>query len=311
LKVIQSKRLLRVAALALVTFVALGAGWQAAVVAGASARSGDAATLPRAEGEARGLVRTAAADPAASREGASGRSIVLAGGLPVTVVDGSSSRALRVSRGATAAEVLEAAGLSVGPLDRVETSAASSVDSGDVVRVVRVSESVETVREPIAFAVTSTPDSTLVRGKTVVVTAGVMGLAENTYRVTVADGAVEQRTLVASTELQAPVAEVRRVGTQAPPVPGNIESIIRAAAATWGADPDQLLRVAWCESRYNPNAYNASSGASGLFQFMPRTFAVNSVRAGYGGASIFDPVASANTAAYMFVNGQARQWSCK
>jgi hypothetical protein len=35
------------------------------------------------------------------------------------------------------------------------------------------------------------------------------------------------------------------------------------------------------------------------------------VRAGYAGASVFDPVANANTAAFMFRNGQAWQWSCK
>jgi hypothetical protein len=73
----------------------------------------------------------------------------------------------------------------------------------------------------------------------------------------------------------------------------------------------ELLRVAWCESRYNPGAYNTSSGASGLFQFMPRTWAANSVRAGYAGASVFDAVANANTAAYMFRNNQAWQWTCK
>ena len=71
------------------------------------------------------------------------------------------------------------------------------------------------------------------------------------------------------------------------------------------------LRVGWCESRYNPSAINARSGASGLFQFMPATWAANSVRAGYAGASVFDPVASANVAAYMFSRGQAAQWSCK
>jgi len=114
-------------------------------------------------------------------------------------------------------------------------------------------------------------------------------------------------------EVVTPVTEVRRVGTKPAalaPAPAEIESIIRAAAARWGADPTQLLRVAWCESRYNPLAYNAS-GASGLFQFMPRTWAANSVRAGYGGASAFDPVASANTAAFMFSMGQAGQWTCK
>ena len=146
-----------------------------------------------------------------------------------------------------------------------------------------------------------------------VATAGIAGLADNTYRVEFADGLESGRTLVASVEVVTPVAEVRRVGTK-PAVPAaapaDIEAIIRAAAARWGADPTQLLRVAWCESRYNPSAYNAS-GASGLFQFMPRTWAANSVRAGYGGASVFDPVASANVAAYMFSIGQAGQWTCK
>jgi soluble lytic murein transglycosylase-like protein len=70
------------------------------------------------------------------------------------------------------------------------------------------------------------------------------------------------------------------------------------------------MRVAYCESRYNPGAYNAS-GASGLFQFLPSTWAANSVRAGFGGTSPFDPVAAANVAAWMFARGQAYQWVCR
>ena len=83
-----------------------------------------------------------------------------------------------------------------------------------------------------------------------------------------------------------------------------------SAAAAQGANAEQLLRVAYCESRYNPGAYNAS-GASGLFQFLPSTWAANSVRAGFAGASVWDPVASANVAAYMFARGQAGQWVCR
>ncbi len=134
---------------------------------------------------------------------------------------------------------------------------------------------------------------------------------DNTYRVHVVDGADAGRTLVSTFEVVTPVAEVRRVGTKPAPAPADIESVIRTAAAAWGADASQLLRVAWCESRYNSYAVNARSGAAGLFQFMPATWAANSVRAGYGGASVFDPVASANVAAYMFARGQAAQWSCK
>src|SRR5438094_395975 len=129
--------------------------------------------------------------------------------------------------------------------------------------------------------------------RTVVVTAAVPGLADNTYRIHVVDAAEAGRTLVASAVVVTPVAEVRRVGTKPAPAPSDIETVIRSAAAAWGADPDQLLRVAWCESRYNPYAVNARSGAAGLFQFMPATWAANSVRAGYGGASVFDAVANA------------------
>jgi hypothetical protein len=308
---IDTTRLLRAAQLSLATLIALGVGWQAALVAGAYARADYLAAPARAETAARALPRNAPSDPAASRMGASGRDLVLANGVAVTVIDAGASRTLRVARGSTAAEVLDAAGLTVGSLDRLETTVDGTVDAGDVLRIVRITEAVGVVREPVAFAVKTVPDPTLVRGKTVVVTAGVPGVAENTYRIRAADGVVEERAAISSVEVQAPVTEVIRVGTMAPPVPGDIESIIRDAAARWGADPDQLLRIAYCESHYNPNAYNASSGASGLFQFLASTWALQSPKAGYGGASVFDPVANANTAAMMFAMGQARQWVCK
>jgi soluble lytic murein transglycosylase-like protein len=71
-----------------------------------------------------------------------------------------------------------------------------------------------------------------------------------------------------------------------------------------------LLRVARCESGLNPSAFNPS-GSTGLFQFMPGTFAHNAPLAGHPGASIWDPVAQADTAAYMFSRGEAHQWVCR
>jgi hypothetical protein len=204
-------------------------------------------------------------------------------------------------------------GIELGPQDRMDTARDAIVNAGDVIHLVRIADFDTVVRETLAFPIKVTSDAELALGRVVIVTAGITGLADNTYRVSVIDGAEAGRTLVSSLEVVTPVAEVRRVGTKpaAPAAaPGDIEAIIRTAAARWGADPTQLLRVAWCESRYNPLAQNAS-GASGLFQFMPRTWAANSIRAGYGGASVFDAVASANTAAYMFSIGQAGQWSCK
>lgn len=313
---------LRVAALSLVTFVAFGLSWQLASLAATSADpSFDLASrvqpLSRrlAETARYGAVAAAGYDAEArfGRETSSGSVLTLTSGLPVTVVEGGSRRALRVPRGSTVTEAVAFAGVELGPLDKVVAREDGSVASGDVITVVRVTETQAILREAIPFPVETVNDAGIAAGKVVVVTAGVPGEAENTYLITNNDGAEAGRTLLATVQLAAPVAEVRHVGTFRPPPPagGDIEAIIRDAAARWGADPTQLLRVAYCESHYNPSAYNASSGASGLFQFLARTWAANSVRAGYGGASVFDPVANANTAAYMFSIGQAGQWSCK
>ncbi len=65
--------------------------------------------------------------------------------------------------------------------------------------------------------------------------------------------------------------------------------------------------MAKCESSYNPDAYNPS-GASGLFQFMPSTFA--GTPQGQAGGSIWDPVANAEAAAWMYSQGRQDEWEC-
>lgn len=84
----------------------------------------------------------------------------------------------------------------------------------------------------------------------------------------------------------------------------QIAGMIRAAAARYGVNGDQLLRVAMCESGLNPNARNAS-GASGLFQFKPGTFY------GHGGHNIWDPADQADVAARMFAQGLSHEWTCR
>jgi hypothetical protein len=102
-----------------------------------------------------------------------------------------------------------------------------------------------------------------------------------------------------------PVADAPAPAIAAPPpvASGSIASIIVAAAAEYGADPNYLLSIASCESGLNPSAYNPA-GYYGLFQFAPGTWASN----GYG--SIWDPVAQARTAARMIAGGQASAWGC-
>ena len=238
-----------------------------------------------------------------------GQRLTLDRGLPVTLIDGGREVAARSVRG-TVADLLAAADIALGPLDEVDQPLGATLYPGDVVRIMRISDQQVTVQEDIPFAVRLQPDANLDRSHQVVITPGEPGRTENTYFVHIVDGREISRTLVSSQPLAAPVTEVRRFGTRTPPASSEIEAIIRDAAAAQGADAEQLLRVAYCESRFNPGAYNAS-GASGLFQFLPSTWAANSVRAGYAGASVFDPVAAANVAAWMFARGQAAQWVCR
>lgn len=80
---------------------------------------------------------------------------------------------------------------------------------------------------------------------------------------------------------------------------------------------EEALRIIDCESNGDPNAYNPFSGASGLFQFIPSTWATTSPRAGYPGASPFEPEANVASAAWL-ANAYQQEgkyywtaWSCK
>lgn len=72
-------------------------------------------------------------------------------------------------------------------------------------------------------------------------------------------------------------------------VPPEIYSAVSPIASANGV-PDPLWKtVAFVESSFNPNAYNAS-GAYGLFQLLyPGGQGENAIRAGYSQKDLFDP----------------------
>ncbi|HEY7582861.1 MAG TPA: transglycosylase SLT domain-containing protein [Acidimicrobiia bacterium] len=96
--------------------------------------------------------------------------------------------------------------------------------------------------------------------------------------------------------------------TSLPPPPSIGTNPIKPAVEQWrslvsayfqSAWVEPALRIIQCESLGDPEAYNPYSGASGLFQFLPGTWAVISTKAGFGGASAFDPEANIGTAAWL------------
>lgn len=92
------------------------------------------------------------------------------------------------------------------------------------------------------------------------------------------------------------------------PQPPSIQDIIRNAFQPLG-DPsvDWAEKIAFCESTYDPNAVNASSGAEGLFQFLPSTWAGTP----FASSSPFDPQANASAAAWLYQTYGPSQWECQ
>lgn len=86
-----------------------------------------------------------------------------------------------------------------------------------------------------------------------------------------------------------------------------IIAIIQQAAAAYGQNPDDMIRVARCESSLNPRAVDPAGLYHGLFQFVPSTFAGTP----YGGQDIYDPWANAHAAAWMWSEGRKSEWVCQ
>ena len=80
---------------------------------------------------------------------------------------------------------------------------------------------------------------------------------------------------------------------------------------------EAALQVMQCESGGDPEAVNPYSGAAGLFQFLPGTWAIASVRAGVGDRSVFDGEANIIAADWLSSYYASRgldpwtPWSCK
>jgi hypothetical protein len=118
---------------------------------------------------------------------------------------------------------------------------------------------------------------------------------------------VYQARLQAEVEAQAEAVRIAALSNH-PPAPAYIAQAINNAFSPLGPAAVQwAFNVAYCESRYHPNSVNSSSGASGLFQFLPSTWAFTPQHA----QSPFDPVANSQAAAWLYHRDGPSQWVCQ
>lgn len=95
-------------------------------------------------------------------------------------------------------------------------------------------------------------------------------------------------------------------GTVASPTSGWLSEVeVRALVAQHfaPADVNRAVRIAWCESRFDPNHTDLRTEGTGLFNHLPRYWAERSANAGFDGADATDPEASTAAAAWEVYHG--------
>jgi hypothetical protein len=119
---------------------------------------------------------------------------------------------------------------------------------------------------------------------------------------------LERQAERSSTTTTTTLQPIATTSSTLPPPPSIGTNPLKPAVERWrplvssyfpAAWVEPALRIVQCESLGDAEAYNPYSGASGLFQFLPGTWAVISPKAGFGGASVFDPEANIGTAAWL------------
>jgi len=134
-------------------------------------------------------------------------------------VDGKSTEFALVE--GTVNDILTLANVQLGDDDYTEPSADASLKAGMKVNVYRVTYSNVTESEEVDYDTKQTKDSSLEQGKTKVVTKGVKGTADVTYKVKYVNGKEDSRTEVSKEITKEPVTQVERVGTKKVAVASN------------------------------------------------------------------------------------------
>jgi len=95
-------------------------------------------------------------------------------------------------------------------------------------------------------------------------------------------------------------------GTISSPTSGWLSEVeVRALVSLYfePKDVNQAVRVAWCESRFDPNSVDLRTGGVGLFQHLPRYWDERAADAGFKGFGATDAEASTAAAAWAVYNG--------
>jgi hypothetical protein len=155
--------------------------------------------------------------------GACARPQATAGSIQVELQVDGSSRLVSVGSGSSVQGALDAAGVEIGTLDRVDPPAYTTVSGGTVITVTRVIEQFEIEQIVIPFERQTIRNESLPEGETRLLQPGENGLQEITYRILIEGGEEVSRAPVKNTILQEPIPEIVMIGAQAARTPLQIK----------------------------------------------------------------------------------------
>ena len=82
----------------------------------------------------------------------------------------------------------------------------------------------------------------------------------------------------------------------------SIPELIAHTCKEYNTDSTLPLNIAWCESNFNPSVKNASSTATGIFQFLESTWEENCV------GDVLDPIANIRCGVRLISSGGVGAW---
>jgi hypothetical protein len=90
----------------------------------------------------------------------------------------------------------------------------------------------------------------------------------------------------------------------------DVRGMIRGLAQRYGVDVNAALRVAGCESGFNPRAYSPAGPYGGIYQHAISYWPGRARHFGHPGASVFDPYANIDVSLRMVRAGGWSHWGC-
>lgn len=209
----------------------------------------------------------------------------------------------------TVGDLLSEKGITLGPNDIVEPSVSTPLAGVQEITVTRINfaDVEETVSIP--YQSVEQKDYNMYQGKSAITQNGVNGSKVQNVHIVYKNGVEVERTVTSSVVTLQPQSKITAIGVK-PYSHSDLWNIMLQAQAKYGVDPSAMFSVMICESGGNVNS-GAGRAYQGLFQW-DGSFAGWATKAGYPGASIFDPTAQIMaTALRVKQSGGWGAWGCK